>query len=84
VVDATQTALGLNIGDPVEVDVVPATAASLRWTSSDGHTQGPSGRVQGTAGTTLSFSVLTWTASPQSWFEIHVAGLDTPIRIWIK
>jgi hypothetical protein len=84
VVGATRAAYGVNIGDPVVVDVVPGTDQPLGWTSFDGKIAGPSGHVQGHPGATLSFSVLTFVAVPESWFVIHIAGLPEPIRVWIR
>ncbi len=76
--------LGVAPGTPLFFDVVAGRGTrTIAWRAVDGGRTLATGRVQSTPGEQVELQVGTGTATPRSWVEVYVAGIPTPLKVWV-
>jgi hypothetical protein len=74
---------GVRIGTPVEFDIVPSSDAMLHWWTSDAGTSTVPIKLKGPPGVAEVLFASTSSATPDTWYSIHVTGIATSLRVWV-
>jgi hypothetical protein len=74
---------GVGIGTPIEFDIVLSSDAVVHWWTSDAGSSTRRSSLSGPPGVAEVLFASTSSATPDTWYSIHVTGIATPLRVWV-